>query len=105
LESEDWDFVSRTYMPDVAIIERPGVRQEGGGASVLEETVTEPYRVRVLAEPLTEGFIEIRDLSSGGKLVTTIEFASPTNKSAGKGADGFRKKQEDCLRANVSLVE
>jgi hypothetical protein len=104
LESEEWAWESRTYMPDVALIEWPHGR-EGGGAVAVEEEVAEPVKVSIHPEPLVEGYIEIRDLSSGGRLVTTIEFASPTNKTAGKGADGFRKKERDCLRAQVSVVE
>ena len=104
LEAEDWGMEKQSYVPDVAITEWPRSGGGGGTALALRE-VAEPYRIIIPAEPITEGYIEIRDLSSGGRLVTTIEFASPTNKTPGKGADGFRKKQKDCLRAKVSLVE
>jgi hypothetical protein len=104
LEAED-DGVPRSgsYVPDVSVIEWP--RPRSGATTTIEQAVAEPLKIRYPFEPLTEGYIEIRDASSGGRLVTSIEFTSPTNKAPGKGADSFRKKQQDCRNANVSVVE
>lgn len=105
LEAED-DGIPRSgsYVPDVSVVEWP--RGSAGTAAVtVEEAVAEPVKFRYLFEPLTEGYIEIFDTSSRGRLVTSIEFTSPTNKAPGKGSDSFRKKQHDCQEASVSVVE
>jgi hypothetical protein len=52
-----------------------------------------------------EGFIQIIDPSTGGKLVTVIEFLSPSNKSAGEGQKQYKQKQDELRGAGVSLVE
>ena len=103
LEAGDWED-SQAYLPDVSVIEWPRGKTNGGALAV-EDAVAEPLTIRRLPEPLTESYIEIRDVSSGGRLVTTIEFTSPSNKTAGRGADGFRQKQKDFRKAKVNLVE
>jgi hypothetical protein len=59
------------------------------------------------AEPPTtaEKFIEIRDVASGNKLVTQIEFLSPANKLPGKGREEYEGKQRDLCETDVNLVE
>jgi hypothetical protein len=103
LEAEERPGETQTYVPDIAVIEWAGEAGRAGGS--VDQAVAEPIEISTLAEPLTEGYIEIRDLSNGGRLVTTIEFTSPSNKAPGKGADAFRRKQRESLRAKVSLVE
>ena len=74
-------------------------------ARVDERVLTEPLIVKFQDEPITEPFIEIRDARSGNRVVTFIEFISPTNKIPGKGYDLYRQKQKDAEHAEVSLVE
>jgi hypothetical protein len=57
------------------------------------------------SEPKTETFIEIRDASSGGRLVTVIEFVSLSNKIPGKGRELYRRKQVELDIAHVNSVE
>lgn len=45
--------------------------------------VAEPLLVDVESEPATETFIEIIDWESGNRVVTVIEFLSPSNQSPG----------------------
>jgi hypothetical protein len=59
----------------------------------------------VEAEPVAQRRIEILDLTVGGRVVTVIEFLSPTNKLAGDGRDQYRAKQQECRQAGVNLVE
>jgi hypothetical protein len=100
----------RSIYPDTKIVERAGHEQEpvssgGGTATLVEtETITEPLILRIDEQP-TEGFIEIVDPSTGGKLVTVIEFLSPSNKSPGPGQEQYRKKQRELREAGVNLVE
>lgn len=105
LEAADWPEAAHVYVPDVFVVERPAPSPGGAPSVVGSAVVTEPLKLSIQAEPLTEGYIEIRDVSSGGRVVTTIEFVSPTNKTPGPGLIGYRKKQQDCLKARVSLVE
>ena len=56
-------------------------------------------------EPLTEGYIEIVDAASGNRVVTVIEFLSPTNKLPGWERDQYQKKQSAVIRSGANLVE
>jgi hypothetical protein len=57
------------------------------------------------SEPAYEAFIQIVDPADGNRLVTVIEFLSPSNKRPGAGRDLYRRKQAECRQARVSLVE
>jgi hypothetical protein len=61
--------------------------------------------VLVLDEPVTQTFVEIIDPKVGGRVVTTIEFLSPSNKFPGKGRDLYLQKQEELKRGGISSVE
>ena len=94
----------RSVLPDVRVVERPN----GGGTAVAVEggiAVAEPYVLHIDDEPVTETFIEIREAGSGDRIITVIEFLSPTNKTPGEGQRLYRKKQNELLAAEVSLVE
>jgi Protein of unknown function (DUF4058) len=56
-------------------------------------------------EPMRQGFIQIIDVKSGRRVVTVIEFTSPSNKVPGAGRDLYMNKQEELRRGGVSLVE
>jgi hypothetical protein len=103
---EDTLGYSRRIGPDVRVIEvqpkHADVQAEGGVAVM---TAAEPVHLNERSEPITERFIEIIDISSGGRVITVIEFVSPTNKMAGDGVKQYRQKQEECYNGKVSLVE
>ena len=105
LEATDWPDAARVYVPDVAVVERSATFPGSASSAVAGAIVAEPLKLSIQAEPLTEGFIEIRDVSSGGRVITTIGFLSPTNKTPGQGLTAYQKKQQDCLKAQVSQVE
>ncbi len=92
----------RVIIPDVRIVERPrfDVREavEEGGVAVAE-----PVLSRLPDEPVTERFIEIREIR-GGPVVTVIELLSPTNKTGG-GKTRYGQKRRELARAGVTLVE
>jgi len=98
---------SRNVIPDVRIIgpKRLAAAQtepafdEGGVA------VAEPLRLLLPNESITEGFIEIRDVSTGNRVITVIEFLSLANKAGGKGTDEYLRKQREVLSSDTSLVE
>ncbi len=100
----------RSINPDVQIIERPHTERsafagDAGGVAVVEEVVTEPIVLRVLSEEKTEGLIEIREVGSGGRVITVIEFLSPSNKMPGDGKELYLRKQQELYAAEVNSVE
>ena len=57
-----------------------------------------------VAEPRTQRYVQIVDSQSGNRLVTSIEFLSPGNKT-GEGRNAFRKKQDLLIDGDVNVVE
>jgi len=96
----DNERVSERY-PDACVVEKAG---EAVGL-LNEVQVAEPYIIQVAKDPITEAFLEIRDVRTGNRVITVIEFLSPTNKKPGVGMRAYRKKQQECMDAGVSLVE
>jgi len=91
----------RFVLPDVRVLEAYNAlastsSNEGGVALA-------PYRLVALTEPIIERYIEIIE-SSGERLITVIEFVSPTNK-IGKGLQTFVQKRDQLLGGGVSIVE
>jgi hypothetical protein len=62
-----------------------------------------PYRLIAQVEPIIERFIKIIHAGTE-RLVTVIEFVSPTNKG-GEGLHAFRRKRAELLAAGVNFVE
>jgi hypothetical protein len=104
------------YYPDVRVIERPRDMSTGGATAVAEPAVitraddgspapAEPILIHLDQEPVTEGYIEIVDVKSGHRVITTIEVLSPSNKHVGDGQRLFLQKREDMKRAGVNIVE
>ncbi len=96
------------YYPDVRIFEDPGRRRGGGGGAVEESggvAVAEPFFIDLDIEPRTESYIEVIDLSSGRRVITSIEVISPTNKRPGDGRQLYIQKRQDMMRAGVNTVE
>ncbi len=93
--------------PDVRVVEHPtgaaaqpvAPTPEGGVALV------EPLLVPLALETETQRSIQIIDTRSGNRVVTAIEFLSPTNKSDAAGRAAYRQKQAELRQAKVNLVE
>ncbi|MFQ5592530.1 MAG: DUF4058 family protein [Anaerolineae bacterium] len=64
-----------------------------------------PVVISLLPEEVREVFIEILDLTQGGRVVTVIEVPSPANKTSGEGRELYLRKQEDVLSSETSLIE
>lgn len=92
--------------PDVRIVEyKPELKrvlETGPEAGV---ALMEP--LLLLAEPATETetFLEIIDRSSGNRVVTVIEFLSPSNKSPGLNREQYLRKQREVCSSDTNLVE
>lgn len=90
--------------PDLRIVEhvRTFRSPAAGGGGV---AIAEPLIVEYVADPITEGFIEIVDVKTGNRLVTIIEVLSPSNKQPGEGQKAYLAKQEECRAAGVNIVD
>jgi hypothetical protein len=98
-----WDE-ARSIHPDVRIVEH-GLLDRGIAPTANAAAVAEPLLIPSPDELVAERYIEIIDPASGGKLITAIEFVSPTNKLPGDGREKYLQKQREVLNANVNLVE
>lgn len=100
----------REYYPDVRVIERPGRSLTAGGVAVAEPepaqtAVVDHFVIDIRIEPRTECYIEVIDLRSGHRVITTVEVISPTNKRPGEGRRLYVEKRNDMIRAGVNTVE
>lgn len=106
---EDEDGGLRGIYPDVRVFGRPGWRRTPDGAVAIaaaEEDIDYGYVVRLKnVEPLAETYIEILEIGTSYRLITVIEFISPTNKVPGDGRNQYLGKQRDCRQGAVNLVE
>jgi hypothetical protein len=90
--------------PDVRVVEytskrETGMRPEAGVA------VAEPLLVETEPETVAEPFLQIIDRESGNRVVTVIEFLSPSNKSPGPNREQYRRKQREICSSDANLVE
>jgi hypothetical protein len=90
--------------PDVRVVEYTEKRSletppKGGVAVAI------PLLIDIETESATETFIEIIDRESGNRVVTIIEFLSPTNKSPGPNRKQYLRKQSEICSLNTNLVE
>lgn len=92
----------RAIFPDVRVYQdREGTDAAGeeSAAAVAEQIVLE-----LETEEETETYITILD-SSGGQLITALEFLSPRNKLPGDARDQYRRKRDELASARINLVE
>jgi hypothetical protein len=92
--------------PDVRVVEHPRRRvppaEEVAPSGV---AVADPIVIACPEEVVTEGFIEIREAGTGGRVITVIEFLSLTNKLPGDGQKDYVRKQKELAAGRTSLVE
>ena len=95
----------RSIYPDVRVF----AHEQGVGDRPLNSSagvaVAEPLVITAPSEEIHETFIQIIDVSSGGSLVTVIEFLSPANKMTHDGSGKYRQKQREVLQADINMVE
>jgi hypothetical protein len=97
-------FGDHPLFPDVRVVEYTSkrglqTRPEAGVA------LAEPLLVETSAETTTETFLEIIDRASGNRVVTVIEFLSPSNKSPGPNREQYLRKQREVYLSDTNLVE
>ena len=81
----------RSIFPDVLVVQRRGKWSSGELTPDAGVALAEPIEIQ-MPEQISEGFIEIIDARSGGKLITVIEFLSMTNKIPGPSRVAYDKK-------------
>src|SRR5437868_261529 len=90
--------------PDMRVVEYASSRGlETRAASGV--AVAEPLLIATEAEPVTETLLEIIDRESGNRVVTVIEFLSPSNKSPGPNREQYLRKQREVCSSDANLVE
>jgi hypothetical protein len=90
--------------PDVRVVEYASKRNsEAQGETGV--ALAEPLLIQAEPEPVTEPFIEIIDRESGNRVVTVIEFLSPSNKSPGPNREQYLHKQRQICSSDANLVE
>lgn len=94
----------RAIYPDVRVFEhpRPKMQREVRPAGV---SIAEPLLIEFASEVIRQAYIDIIDIAGGGRVITVIEFLSPTNKLRGDGRKKYRKKQAELHLSRTSLVE
>jgi hypothetical protein len=79
-----------------------GSRAEAGGGTVAavagDVAVAQPLVVFVPLE-ITERYVQIVDVQTGGTVVTVIEMLSPSNKMSGRGREEYVAKQRQTVQA------
>jgi hypothetical protein len=95
----------RPIYTDVTVTRRPPVDRPATVHQRSVLTADQPVVIVAPADPVREPFIEILDLTQGGRVVTVIEVLSPANKTPGETHDIYRRKQEEVLASDVHLVE
>lgn len=92
------------FRPDVQVRE-PWVLKEPAAAAVAPlrppSAAAEPIRVRLEEE--IERWLEIRDAL--GRLITVIEWLSPSNKLESAERERYQRKRRGFIRSGVNLVE
>jgi hypothetical protein len=104
---------SRPIYPDVRVYEAknpPAEDEPGGGVAVATavKTAAEPDILKLAEpEPETTTYLRIIDPSTGGALVTVIEFLSPANKRprGTLSSAQYLGKREELKLGGVSLLE
>lgn len=94
----------RGAAPDVQITEEPTSPHTASESGEKALAVAEPLVIPV-SLPRTERHITIVDAGSGHRVVTAIEFLSPSNKIPGPDRLRYLRKQQDYLDGGVNLVE
>ena len=97
------DGPHRSIYPDVHVVEKG--RKPSESQPEARIATAEPLIIHLADEPVTQGLLEIVEVGSGNRIVTVIEFLSPSNKLPGEGQDLFLQKRREVQQAGASFVE
>lgn len=88
--------------PDGMVVASSGF---GPRIGALEQTETLPLIVQYSPQEVHEPYVEIITADDEERVVTVIEFVSPTNKISGLGRDTYKLKQSRVLHSSCHLLE
>jgi len=93
-------------IPDVSVgVQRDRATFPSTGSVATVSPPDHPQTVIIpLAEEVRERYLEIRETSTG-RVITTIELLSPTNKRPGEGHNAYLHKRQQVLKSASHLVE
>jgi hypothetical protein len=97
-------FGDHPLYPDVRVVEYTQKRGPLPGTAAAV-AVAVPLVVDTDPDPVTETYLEIIDRESGNRVVTVIEFLSPSNKSPGPNREQYLRKQREICASDANLVE
>jgi Protein of unknown function (DUF4058) len=89
--------------PDVRVVEYPSKRR--GKSALATIAVAEPFIIPIDMETVTEQYLQIIDTASGNRIVTIIEFLSPSNKEPGANRNQYLQKRKQIYDSDASMVE
>ena len=99
------DGRTQQWVPDVGTFQvgdlTPTADPDAGGGPA----VAGPVKITLADGPITEGYIEVRQLDGDRPPVTAVEVLSPTNKGTTDGRRQYLRKRADYVRAGVNLLE
>jgi hypothetical protein len=105
VEDDQPDDRPQRWKPDVRVVERPNGNGNPAAKTSGNVLVAEPIVVEWEVEPQVLRSVNIVEAGSGHRLVTAVEFMSPTNKGDPRGRRAYRRKQREFRTGGVSLVE
>lgn len=90
--------------PDTAIVEVPSTSEQVLRSEDSRNLAVAEPRIIQLDEPMTQRSVHIIEVASE-RVITAIEFLSPSNKFMLRQRNQFRARQDQLLDAGVNLVE
>ncbi len=97
-------IANHPLFPDVRVVEfsaKHGLETQAEAGVA----VAEPLLVETESDAATETFLEIIDRESGNRVVTVIEFLSPSSKSLNPNGERYLRKQREVCSSDANLVE
>ena len=98
-------YPTRGFSPDVHVYEVPAMQTERQTAGANVAVESGPIIIHLPEVEITETYLEIIDIGSGGTVVTTIEFLSRSNKRPGPGRRDYLRKRSETMKAGANIVE
>jgi len=102
LESDEEDDEIH-FSPDVRMVEYPFSPKQRRESAKEKVAVAEPLFVS--AEQPTQRYLQIIDAASGNRVITVVEFLSPSNKRFGRDRERYEHKQQELRDSGTNLVE
>lgn len=101
----DSELIDLAIVPEVSAFKQPGPERLSENSRSSPALADEVLLRKLPPYEFPQHSLNIVDLGTGGRVITTIEFVSPVNKRPGDGLEKYRQKQKQCRQAKINLVE